>query len=87
MKKFLTFGAIALCSVSAIGCNSNTPLLLDYSDALSSECDIIRDQFKQSQSMLRETGREMDRQAARDGIPTNFEQNHDSGDPERPEMR
>ena len=72
MKLITTLAAAAL-SIGVISCSSETPVVLDYSDVFSSECDIIRDQFKQSQAMLRETGREMDRQSARDGYPTNYE--------------
>jgi len=37
------------------------------------ECKIVRDQYRESQAMLRATGAEMDRQAAKDGLSTSFQ--------------
>ena len=73
MKRIITFAAVALCSVAAVGCGSETPAAFNYGDAFQSECDIIRDQAKQSRAMLSNAGAEMDRQSARDGYPTNYQ--------------
>jgi len=76
MRLFNLFSTVVVISVAAalVSCGSETPVILDYSSAFDSECDIIRDQMKQSQAMLKASGREMDRQAARDGLATTYEQ-------------
>ena len=73
MKPFAALAALTLASIALVGCDSNTPAAFNYTDAFQSECDIIRDQAKQSQAMLSSTGAEMDRQSARDGYPTNYQ--------------
>ena len=71
--KFFTALAAAAIAITTVGCDSNSPAAFNYGDAFQSECDIIRDQAKQSRAMISNAGAEMDRQSARDGYPTNYQ--------------
>ena len=73
MKLFTALAALTLASTALVGCGSETPAAFNYGDAFQSECDIIRDQAKQSRAMISNAGAEMDRQSARDGYPTNYQ--------------
>ena len=74
MKYLPALAAFTLASTALVGCGSNVPAAFNYGDAFQSECDIIREQAKQSRAMISNAGAEMDRQSARDGYPANYQQ-------------
>ncbi len=74
MKYLIALVSIALTSTALVGCDFNTPAAFNYGDALKSKCDIIRDQASESRAMISNAGAEMDRQSARDGYPSTYQQ-------------